>query len=98
MTHHDSPLCAALGHYVGTLTVIYCPHEQRWLMVMGSGDDLSDVSIDHERFDFGPFDSADDVARRAESVVSMLVRVHSRLWLDRRRAVEDTRPLDDELY
>lgn len=78
---HDSPLCAQLGHYVGTLTAVYCPHHQAWVVVWRAGDESDDGRIDGGRLDFGPFDSADDVARRCESLVSMLVRVRPRQWL-----------------
>lgn len=78
---HDSPLCAQLGHYVSSVTMVYCPHQQAWLVVWSAGDEVDDMSLDHGRVDFGPFDSADDVARRVESLVSMLVRVRSRQWL-----------------
>lgn len=94
---HDTHLCAALGHYIGTVTVIYCPHHQAWTMVHHAGDDADDMCMDSGTFTFGPFDSMDDVARRAASVVSMLVRVRSRQWLHRRRLVEDVEIGDGEL-
>jgi hypothetical protein len=85
---HSAPLCASLGHFVGTLTVVYCPHHQSWILLYHAGDEADDRSLDSARIDFGPFDSADDVARRSASVVQMLVRVTSRRWLASRR--EDT--------
>lgn len=81
MTNHDGALCAQLGHYVGTITVVYCPHQQAWLMVWSAGHDQDDIAIDHGRVDFGPFDSADDVFRRAQSELASLVRTRSRQWL-----------------
>lgn len=85
MTGHDSRFCAELGHYIGTVSVIYCPHHQSWTLVEFAGDDADDQALEHATFNFGPFDGTDDVARHAASVVSKLVRVTSRLWLHRRR-------------
>ena len=82
---HDTTYCAELGHFIGTVTVIYCPHSQAWTIVHYAGDDSDDQYLDHGTFAFGPFDSADDVAKHAASVVSMLVRVRSRQWLHRRQ-------------
>lgn len=90
---HDTQFCAALGHYVGTVAVIYCPHHQAWTLVHAAGDDSDDTYLDHGTFNFGPFDSADDVAKHAASVVSMLVRVRSRQWLHRRQ--EDNPPAEE---
>ena len=86
--HHDGPICAALGHFVGTLTVIYCPHTQAWIMVWSAGDDNDDMLLDHGQMEFGPFDSSDDVARRAASFTQKLVRVDARRWLAQRTGEE----------
>lgn len=82
---HDTELCAALGHFIGSVTVIWCPHHQAWTMVHRCGDDADDSYLDGGTVAFGPFDGADDVAKHAASVVSMLVRVRSRQWAHARR-------------
>lgn len=93
---HNSPLCASLGHYVGTLVVIYCPHQQRWEFVVTAGDDTDDQELEHRHVEFGPFDSAAEVARRVGSEATQLVNVTSRLWLDRRQEEATARALDGE--
>jgi hypothetical protein len=87
-TDHDSPLCGALGHYVATLTLVYCPHHQAWIMIERAGDDADDMCLESARFDFGPFDSTDEVASHAASVVHKLVRVTSRRWLAQRASAD----------
>lgn len=86
---HDTELCAALGHYIGQVAVIYCPHHQAWTMVHSAGDDSDDMKLDSGTLTFGPFDGTDDVARHAASVVSMLVRVRSRQWLHQRQQEDE---------
>lgn len=90
---HDSPICAALGHFVGTVVVVYCPHHQAWTLVWRAGDDSDDSYLDGGVHRFGPFDSTDDVANRASSVVQMLCRSRSRQWLASR---QEDNPVDPQ--
>lgn len=77
---HDGPICASLGHYVGGITLAYCPHQQAWVMVVRSGDETDDTSWRMETIRFGPFDSHDDVLRRAQSEAARLVRTDRAAW------------------
>ena len=86
MEDHDAPLCAALGHFIGQVLVVYCPHQQRWTAFVRSGDDADDGADFVRHVPFGPFDSADDVADHLGSHLAELVRVRSRVWLEARRA------------
>lgn len=80
MMDHENPICGALGHYVATMTVGYCPHVQGWILTWRAGDDTDDTILEHGRADFGPFDSTDDVAKHVAGLASMLIRVRSRQW------------------
>lgn len=77
---HDSPICASLGHYVGGLTVAYCPHHMAWVMVVRAGDETDDTNWRHETVRFGPFDSDEDVLRRAVSETQRLLRADRAAW------------------
>ena len=80
MSEHDSPLCAALGHYVASLCVAYCLHEQRWIMVVAAGDETDDQSWRWQRFDFGPFDGREDVLDQAKRELERLLRADLEGW------------------
>lgn len=86
MQHHENPICAQLGHYVGHMTVVYCPHHQGWTVIVRSGDDADDECDESRRIDFGPFDTTRDVAEGCASMLAELVNVRSRVWLERRRS------------
>lgn len=82
---HDGPICAALGHRVATLTVIYCPHRASWTIVTMEGDDADDRADDSARIDFGPFDTAEDVANEARGRIGQMIRTGVPRWLEARR-------------
>lgn len=79
--NHDGPLCAQLGHFVSTITAVYCPHQQAWLAVVTAGDDQDDTALDSRRIDFGPFDGPDDVTRRLTGELTAHIQVRLRQWL-----------------
>lgn len=81
MDHHDGPLCAALGHYVSSVTAVYCPHKQAWLAILTIGTDSDDLEIESRRLDFGPFDTPEEVAARLSSELTRQIRVEVRRWL-----------------
>lgn len=94
MLDHENPICGALGHYVTTITLGYCPHVQGWILTYRAGDDTDDTIIDHGRADFGPFDDLDDVVNHTTSLANMLIRVRSRQWLADRAARRKTDSTD----
>lgn len=79
--NHDNQLCASLGHYVGGITLAYCPHLQSHVMVVRAGDETDDTSWRMETVRFGPFDSLEDVERHAVAEVKRLLRADRSAWL-----------------
>lgn len=83
---HTGPICGALGHFVGTLTIVWCPHHQGWELVVHAGDDADDCHWRSERISFGPFDDLDQVVGRAQSEVARLARADKSAWVAAREA------------
>lgn len=77
---HENVLCASLGHFVGGITLAYCPHYQAWVMVLRAGDETDDTTWRHETIRFGPFDSEADVLGRAQSEIARIVRADRAGW------------------
>lgn len=77
---HDGPICASLGHFVGGITLAYCPHQMAWVMVVRAGDESDDTIWRMETIRFGPFDSDADVLARAQSEVARLARADRAAW------------------
>jgi hypothetical protein len=77
---HDNHLCASLGHFVGGVTLAYCPHYQSWVMVVRAGDETDDTSWRMETVRFGPFDSDDDVLRHALGELQRVLRADRAGW------------------
>lgn len=82
---HDSPLCAALGHYVAGITVAYCPHHQAHILMVRAGDESDDTSWRFSRMDFGPFDDLETVEAEAVAEVRRLLRADRSAWVAARR-------------
>lgn len=83
---HDGVICASLGHFVGGITLAYCPHYQAWVLVLRSGDETDDTSWRMETVRFGPFDSDEDVLRRATSELARIARADRAGWAAARAA------------
>lgn len=77
---HDNPYCASLGHYVGGVTLAWCPHYSAWVMVVRAGDESDDTRWRMETIRFGPFDSDQDVERAALAEVQRLMRADRSAW------------------
>lgn len=77
---HDNPLCASLGHFVGGITVAWCPHYQGWTMVVRSGDETDDTSWRFDTVRFGPFDSQEDVERHVLAEMRRVLRADRSGW------------------
>lgn len=86
MDTHDSPLCASLGHFVGSIVVVWCPHRGAHILIVNAGDDADDTSYRSSRLDFGPFDSLEDVVARAQGEVARLLRADRAAWAAAREA------------
>lgn len=81
MSHdHNSPICASLGHFVGGLTVAWCPHLSAWTAVVRAGDESDDTSWRMETITFGPFDSQEDVERRVGAELLRVLRADRSGW------------------
>lgn len=81
MTHdHENPICASLGHFVGGVTVAWCPHLSAWTMVVRSGDETDDTSWRMETVSFGPFDSQEDVERHVVAETLRVLRADRSGW------------------
>lgn len=83
---HDGPICAQLGHFIGTLTLVWCPHRQGFELVVRAGDDADDSYWRTDRISFGPFDDLDSVVGRAQSEVARLARADRSAWVAAREA------------
>lgn len=77
---HDNPLCASLGHFVGGVTVAWCPHYQGWTLVVRAGDESDDTLWRMETVRFGPFDGQADVERRATAELLRVLRADRAGW------------------
>jgi hypothetical protein len=82
---HDSPMCAAIGHYIAEVLVIYCPHHQAYETIARAGDDRSDESWRSQHVSWGPFDSRDDVETWLVGELRRLVRADLQGWLAQQR-------------
>lgn len=81
MTHdHENPICASLGHFVGGVTVAWCPHLSAWTMVVRAGDETDDTTWRHETVRFGPFDSDSDVETHVLSEMRRILRADRSGW------------------
>jgi hypothetical protein len=83
---HENPLCASLGHYVGVITVVWCPHRSEWLCYVRVGDDADDVSWRSDRLAFGPFDSHEEVVAQVTAETQRVLRADHQAYLARRTA------------
>lgn len=77
---HHGEICATLGHFVGGVTVAYCPHLSAWTMVVRSGDEADDTSWRMETVRFGPFDSDADVERHVLGELRRVLRADRSGW------------------
>lgn len=90
---HDNPLCASLGHYIGHLTVVWCPHRQEWLGYVNAGDDTDDMSWRTRTLRFGPFDRQEEVESEVVAETLRLLRADQqavRARLEQRRSAQPT--------
>lgn len=78
---HETTYCAALGHFIYTQALIYCPHEQSWTIVYSAGTDANDMSYEHRTLRLGPFDGVEDVIARARATTLAVVQVRHRQFL-----------------
>ncbi len=81
MPDHDSQYCAATGHFIGSVHVIYCPHHQQWTVVHSAGTDVSDTLYDSGTSRLGPFDTAEDAFAQARAHLAAHVHVRARQFL-----------------
>lgn len=81
---HENPLCASLGHFVGGVTLAWCPHYQGWTMVVRAGDETDDTSWRMETVRFGPFDLPDEVEAHAVAELRRVLRADRSGWAARR--------------
>lgn len=96
---HDNALCAALGHFIYTQALIYCPHEQAWTIVYTAGTDSDDRLYEGRTIRLGPFDGTEDALARARALTLACVQVRHRQFiagLDRRHDTDGQ--ADDEAF
>jgi hypothetical protein len=85
-SRHDGALCAALGHYIAEVLVIYCPHHQGYETIVRAGDDHSDESWRSDHVTWGPFDQRDDVEQHLVAELRRLLRADLQGWLATQRS------------
>lgn len=78
---HQTTYCAALGHFIYSQALIYCPHEQAWTIVYSAGTDENDMCYDHQTLRLGPFDGLEDVIARARATTLAVVQTRHRQFL-----------------
>lgn len=86
---HDTDLCAELGHFIGQVTVVYCPHQQAWSVGYTAGDDSDDTALASLWQQLGPFDDRAAAMSLARGRLEALMRAHHSQWMARRRRPED---------
>jgi hypothetical protein len=86
VNNHDGPICASIGHYVASLVVAWCGHDDSYTVVVNVGDDTDDTLWRSQRIVFGPFDSRADVLARLESELGRIMRADLEAYKARRAA------------
>lgn len=77
---HTGPICASIGHYIATVTVVWCPHRQGYEVYTRVGDDRDDISWRFSSKSFGPFDGPDAVLHDAQAEIARALRADRAAW------------------
>lgn len=83
---HNGPICASIGHYVATVTVVWCPHRQGYEVYTRVGDDRDDTSWRFSSKSFGPFDGPAEVLTDAQAEIARALRADRAAWEAAREA------------
>lgn len=78
--NHAGPICASLGHFIATVTVVWCPHHQGYEVYTRVGDDTDDTSWRYSSKSFGPFDGTPDVLADAQAELARAMRADRAAW------------------
>lgn len=89
---HQTTFCAALGHFIGSVHLIYCPHEQAWTLVYSAGTDADDTLYEHATRRLGPFDQTEDAIALARALMRSVIDVRVRQFLREVETGTDTGP------